>query len=65
MTIFLKSINELVFLLERYCIFCEVRTEFLNATENGLKRVSSRDITLKFDVCLSVHCSISVEKKTN
>jgi uncharacterized protein (UPF0248 family) len=64
-TVFLKSINELVFVLERYCIFYEVRTEFLNATENGLKRVNSRDITLKFDVRLPVHRSISVEKKTN
>jgi len=32
-TVSLKSINHLVFVVERYCIFFEIRTEFLNATE--------------------------------
>jgi hypothetical protein len=32
-TVFLHSINQLIFVLERYCVFCKVRTEFLNIIE--------------------------------
>jgi hypothetical protein len=33
MATFLKSFNQLIFVMERYFVFCEVQTEFLNITE--------------------------------